>query len=726
MDPPSRQGYDPYANNFDPNDDNLESEEMSFPDFCGNLGGVMGSAEGDETSNYASTDIAGNTSSTQNYGVPLYGLPLNQQQSRTTPPPQGGMQRERTYTDESTDTTGTVDKKTLVKLMREQVDLVRRLTNAQIAQKAELERVKEEKRVMEEAQQRQQQQAKQAAKLAQKDEMKEVMKQAQQQQLSASQTNAMAPINEEPTQSAVRVAGQSATKVMYPAGTEKYTMPLHPARLRVDTSDSDSKSVASSIFKRPPDNRYIPLNVPKSQQKVRRHPDAMYFRGGYDENTTANGDPSMASTIKFPTAIVIDNDKRNRTGAFEQQRSKTQLTGPGAIEGYSKDRIEITHIPERNVVGKQDGSCSDTCWWAFSRFCTILIPNFALFWVGRDVMVKKGMSKHAKEEAINLRKEAKQAWRDKIAIFIIMMMCCGGFIAISGVIPMFVCRETRIFTMDEIQARTNGVAGPTDDWTVIYGTIYDVENYQNIHPGGSAGVKDYIGQDASKMFPRRPPAELPLRCLNLDKNVPEGLACSNFDEVDQLVNLVCHTDVVGFSGVNKYLGQYERGLLAHKPSDLKMDANMHWVSIYDRVYNVTGYLNLIQDETTGKYDFDSDNAYLHDDLNTMIKNTMGEDATSVYEALYDDDVALSCLDDLFYVGIVEGQPTIYCHILSLVMYVIMIAITGVLAIQCLCSVIYIVRCYLMLFVLYSDLINIISYTITCTLSLSLSSSNLFP
>ena len=685
MDPPSRQGNDPYGNNFDPNDDNFEdaSKEMSLPDFCGNLGDVMGSAEGQQaTSNCAYTEIAGNTSSTQNYGVPLYGMPLNQQQPMATPPPMQ-MQRERTYTDESTDTTGTVDKKTLVKLMREQVDLVRRLTNAQIAQKAELERVKEEKRIMEEAQQQQLQEAQKAAKLAQKEEMKVVMKQAQQQQLRASQTNAMAPINEEPM--------QFAAKVMYPAGTEKYTMPPPPARLRVDTSDSDSKSVASSIFKRPPDNRYIPLNVPKSQQKVRRHPDAMYFRAGYDENTTANGDPSMASTIKFPTAIVIDNDKRNRTGAFEQQKSKAQLTGPGANEGFSKDRIEITHIPERNVVGKQEGTCTDTCWWAFSRLCTILIPNFALFWVGRDVMVKKGMSKHAKEAAILMRKEAKQAWREKVAIFIIMMLCCGAFIAISGVIPMFVCRETRIFTMDEIQARVNGVAGPTDDWTVIYGVIYDVENYQNIHPGGSSGVKEYIGKDASKMFPRRPPAELPLRCLNLDKNVPDGLVCSSFDEVDQLVNLECHTDVVGFSGVNKYLGHYERGLLAHKPSDLKMDADMHWVSIYDRVYNVTGYLNLIQDETTGKYDFDSDNAYLHDDLNTMIKNTMGEDATSVYEALYDDDVALSCLDDLFYVGIVDGQPNIYCHILSLVMYVIMIAITGVLAIQCLCSILYIVR-----------------------------------
>jgi len=45
------------------------------------------------------------------------------------------QQRERTYTDDTTESSGSVSKRTLVKLMREQVDLVRRLTNAQIEQK---------------------------------------------------------------------------------------------------------------------------------------------------------------------------------------------------------------------------------------------------------------------------------------------------------------------------------------------------------------------------------------------------------------------------------------------------------------------------------------------------------------------------------------------------------------------------------------------------------------
>ena len=43
--------------------------------------------------------------------------------------------------------------------------------------------------------------------------------------------------------------------------------------------------------------------------------------------------------------------------------------------------------------------------------------------------------------------EAKQAWREKVAIFVIMMLSSAAFIGVSGVVPMFLCRETEVFTM---------------------------------------------------------------------------------------------------------------------------------------------------------------------------------------------------------------------------------------------------------------------------------------
>ena len=245
----------------------------------------------------------------------------------TTPP----RRRDRTYTDESaTSSTGEVSKKTLVRIMREQVDLVRRLTNAQFSQRQELERVREETRTLEERQRAREQQA----------------------------------------------AGSGI--------------------------DGDGGGNASSrnLFKRF-----------KSRQK--------------------NGQGDLA-----PGAIVDDDEEG------------PAFTGPGAYGYYSKDRIEITHIPDRDVVGGGGGrTCMSTTWWLFSRVCTLLIPDFCLFWVARQTVVSMAMSREAIEEATATRREAKQAWREKVAIFFIMLLFCAAFIGVSGVIPLFLCRETTAFTM---------------------------------------------------------------------------------------------------------------------------------------------------------------------------------------------------------------------------------------------------------------------------------------
>ncbi|EED91765.1 predicted protein [Thalassiosira pseudonana CCMP1335] len=265
-----------------------------------------------------------------------------------------------------------------------------------------------------------------------------------------------------------------------------------------------------------------------------------------------------------------------------------------------------------------------------------------------------------------------------------MLFCSACFIGISGVVPMFLCRETTVFTVDEIQARDR-----TEDWTVIFGTIYDIKSYISLHPGGDQ-ITSIIGKDASKYFPRRPVGLLPDSCMNPEVELTTEAVCEEFDEVDLLMNMHCHS-AVGFSGIKRSFGEYERGILAHRASNLKNDPHTDYVMIYNRIYNVTRYIDGITNERTREIEADSENAYLNEDLTSLIINKRGQDATAVYEALYRDDVALSCLDDLFYIGVLDEPEDILCRVLNYAMYAIMIAIAGVLAVQCLCSLIYLVR-----------------------------------
>ena len=242
-----------------------------------------------------------------------------------------------------------------------------------------------------------------------------------------------------------------------------------------------------------------------------------------------------------------------------------------------------------------------------------------------------------------------------------------------------------LITQDEIQARTRA-----EDWTVIFGVIFDMKDYMSVHPGGDQ-IQQVIGTDASKYFPRRPVGRLPSVCTNNAIELSTTPECDEFNDLDKLLKAHCHTSSVGFSGINNSFGNYERGTLAHRPANLNNSPDTEWIMVYNRIYNVTRYIDGITDEVTGEIDVKSENAYLSKDLTSLLINKRGQDATMVYEALFSNDIQLSCLDDLFYIGVLDEKDHILCQALNIAMYSVMIVIAAVLGIQCICSLIYLVR-----------------------------------
>lgn len=400
--------------------------------------------------------------------------PSRSNNSNNSPYRQQQQQRARTATEESnanlsttsstsSTATGGISKHTLVKLMREQITLVRNLTNAQIASKKELEVVKMEKERLErEARER------------------EEGEEHPQQQYNSNNIKGvgvggmkMGGIQEEMGQE------QSQLRQQYEAsksgGNTPYNNnnnnnnPRH-SKLNLPTTiqrgSSDNRSISSRSFY----NRFLPTrnnnfnnsNGPQqSPSYPRRHPDARYYTAHrnrafsgdtygeetFGENTLNNGGVSVASTI-MPAAIIVGGGVGGMDGMNNNKHSRgPNYTGPQAQSNYhNRDKIEITPIPERNVVPPpKSNTCFGTFWWIFSHMCTLFIPDVLLCCIGRNIKVKKKMSKEQKKQLYEMKREAKQAWREKVAIFVVMLFCSACFIGISGVVPMFLCRETTVF-----------------------------------------------------------------------------------------------------------------------------------------------------------------------------------------------------------------------------------------------------------------------------------------
>ncbi|KAL3791133.1 hypothetical protein HJC23_000553 [Cyclotella cryptica] len=340
--------------------------------------------------------------------------------------------------------------------------------------------------------------------------------------------------------------------------------------------------------------------------------------------------------------------------------------------------LATASVPE--PIGERKSQAVEGRMWAsFAWFVTFPIPNKCI---------------------MRPTKDAKQAWREKVALFLIMVSCSVFFVGVFGFVPLLLCKEDTVFAMSDIWLQTG------ENWLVVYGTIYDVKDLIYKHPGGVDGIVDFLGKDASKVFPRAPPVTLPQKCLDMAKIEAYGLnvegpennftnpTCAEFTDLDVLLGITCHTFAAGTVGVNKFLGDFERGMLSHTTVGLNGDG-IEWISIYDRVYDVTTYVKAIRENQEPAVDGEEpslDNnpaAWLTPTLNKVIMNSLRSDATDLYEALFGSNEYLACLEEQFYIGLLDDEPNTFCATLNIMMYVMLIFVALLMVVQFLASMIYI-------------------------------------
>lgn len=342
-----------------------------------------------------------------------------------------------------------------------------------------------------------------------------------------------------------------------------------------------------------------------------------------------------------------------------------------AFHEECSDEGEPLRVPKKVmrppiVAKKEKKNTAARRWWqSFAKICTFLVPNCC----------------------IPGNKDAKQAWREKVAIFFIMIFVSAIFVGGFGFAPLLICEEETIYTWEDIWSQNK------EAWVVVHGNIYDMENLIHKHPGGIDGILRYLGKDASKLFPRAPPATLPHSCLNLDKIIGTPLndttpVCDDFTKEDILSGLPCHDFATGINGTNKYLKEYERGVLAYSGPDLEFSPG-YLITIYDRVYNVTDYINNIKNELSFLIEEDHENAFLDPTLNSLVINKANQDATELYEALFVGNDTLKCMDELFYVGMVDTRFNPVCFALNIGVYVMLAVVGTVLVLQFLASMRYV-------------------------------------
>ena len=236
--------------------------------------------------------------------------------------------------------------------------------------------------------------------------------------------------------------------------------------------------------------------------------------------------------------------------------------------GYQPDIVkEYRKGPER---------MSTTLWSIFASLVTFPVPDC--------LICKAGVS-------------AKKAWREKVAIFVIFLFISAMFVVMVTLVPVYICVESDEY-FDRTQVAKKG-------WNSIFGKVYDLERFVDLHPGGAATLEKYFGLDTSRLFARLPPTELPSFCLSdlLNETVFNGtnslglqdLHCSSTEEeMFQYGDAACHVSFAGTKEIHEKLGKYEEGVLVIPGWDIGPNGlpdGTQVITIDRTVYNVTQYMD---------------------------------------------------------------------------------------------------------------------------------------
>ncbi|KAF7345448.1 Glycosyltransferase family 2 protein [Mycena venus] len=353
--------------------------------------------------------------------------------------------------------------------------------------------------------------------------------------------------------------------------------------------------------------------------------------------------------------------------------------GPGGNAGGFVQKDASQQLLN-NAVEEVPTSRTRRVWLWIVRGLTFYIPSFVLKYVGRMK-----------------RPDVQIAWREKLAIFLLILLLNGIVVFYIVEFGKLLCPNfDKAWGVNEVAEHT----GSNDYWVAVQGKVYDVTNFvQGDHSdinGQVSNSQDVLealaGQDLTYYFP----VPLTLGCPTLVSDPSLVLTIKNFTESEPTAvhksgqaavdsNSKLHNNQWYTQTFLPKMKNYYKGPLVYTSGTLKAfaaDTNIAkiWGNYNGKIYDLTDYLNTI---TTNV----NNDAYvfLDQDLVSVFKQQSGQDITkplnAVLDAMSPDQRGLNmeCLNNVFYVGDRDFRKDARCTVQNYFLIVasgIMIASIG--------------------------------------------------
>ncbi|KAF4513039.1 hypothetical protein G6O67_000361 [Ophiocordyceps sinensis] len=303
--------------------------------------------------------------------------------------------------------------------------------------------------------------------------------------------------------------------------------------------------------------------------------------------------------------------------------------------------------------------------WVFTvYFLTWFIPDFLIRWIGRMP-----------------RKDVRIAWREKVAINMLIWLLCLVAAFFIVVFPMLICPKQNVFSAEELSAY-NGKTGSRGAYASIRGYVIDLEatlfpmQVSALCSGATASVNQEVTLDYKNTNQSGSPSLIDAQDVNAKYHDFRFFTNDTRPDwyLEQLLTL---------------RGNWGKGNIGYSPEYVqKLSDKQQTIAILgSRVYDLTSYLNGGRRMRAKAGEKPPNDPSLTDFMSPAVVQLFqlktGTDLTKYWDSL---DVQpqvkarmRTCLDNLFYVGDVDTRNSTRCKFAEYLVLAVSILLASVIA-----------------------------------------------
>ncbi|KAJ1896278.1 hypothetical protein LPJ66_004090 [Kickxella alabastrina] len=304
-------------------------------------------------------------------------------------------------------------------------------------------------------------------------------------------------------------------------------------------------------------------------------------------------------------------------------------------------------------------------WVAFTWLCTWMIPSVFLRWCGR---IK--------------RRDQRMAWREKVALCMIVIWSCGVVIFWIVGLGMLLCPSQHVYSITDLTSHNTA----DDALVAIRGEVFDIKDYS--HMGVQFKYlmdRNYLGRDQSSMFPYQLSFVCPFE--GMDPRL-------SFQTKPELYSPTYYHDhrwwrhptekgynYFQFRMMRIMRQNYAKGHIAVDPKELLLEGSgnsknamgqiIRRCIIHDQIFDLSEYINhmgvpYLVSDTQNSTNSVGTRKFLDDNVFDMFDQNPGKDITDMWDRFFADKpeskaIHTQCLRGAFYVGKVDLRKSTRCY-----------------------------------------------------------------